>query len=111
MRVSPKDSSNREIHVQLTILTDWKVTDSLQLDLVLDTLTKPVIETTRDKKEAIRYSSKNPEVFVVFEKPTVSTHYTQNKEQITVWSSHWAAVNFPKQLKKYQQVLKIYHEK
>lgn len=111
MQITPKDSSNREIHVKLTILTDWKVTDSLQLDLVLDPLTKSVIQTPRDKKEGIRYSSKNADVFIVFETPSVSTHYTQSKEKITVWSSNWASVNFPEKLQKYQMVLNTYHEK
>ncbi|MNK02243.1 hypothetical protein D3C87_200630 [compost metagenome] len=112
MQVTPKDSSNHEIHVELTILTDWKVSDSLKLDLVLDTVTKGSIETGHGKKEAIRYSSsKNPEVFVLFETPTMSTHDTPSKEKITVWSSYCASVHFPKRLVKYQKVLDVYHEK
>lgn len=111
IRVTPKDSTNREIHVILEILIDWKISDVLEVDLVLDPAANAHIETGEKEVEAIRYRLRDSEVFVDFEKPNLFTYYNQNKELMTDWVSHYACVNFPQRLKKYQQVLNIYHEK
>ena len=111
IRVVPKDSTGQEIHVILEVLTDWKISDYLELDLILDPEANARIQTGRKKVEAIRYRLKDSEVFVDFEKPVPFTYYNQDNELITSWASHWALINFPKELKKYQQVLEIYFEK
>lgn len=111
IRVVPKDSTGQEIHVILEILTDWKISDYLELDLIMDPEANARIQTGRNKVEAIRYRLKDSEVFVDFEKPVPFTYYNQDNELITSWTSHWALINFPKELKKYQQVLEIYFEK
>ena len=111
IRVTSKDSTNREIHVVLEILTDWKISDSLEVDLVLDPAAKPRIKTGKKEVEAIRYRMRDSEVFIDFEKPGSFTYYNQDKELITAWVSHYAWINFPQRLKKYQEVLEIYFEK
>lgn len=111
IRVVPKDSTNREIHVILEVLTDWKVSDYLEADLILDTEANSFIETDKKQVEAVRYRMKGSEVFVDFEKPVAYTYYNQDNQLITTWQSHYAWINFPKELKKYQQVLEIYFEK
>lgn len=111
IRVVPKDSTCHEIHVVLEILTDWKITDYLEADLVLDPGANARIKTDDKEVEAVRYRMKNSEVFVDFEKPVSFTYYNQDKELITTWQSHYAWINFPKELRKYQKVLEIYFEK
>lgn len=111
IRVTPKDSTNREIHLKLEILTDWKLSDTLEIDLVLDPAANPRVKTDGKEVEAIRYRVRDSEVFMDFEKPVSFTYYNQNRELITDWVSHYAWINFPQQLKKYREVLEIYHEK
>lgn len=111
IRVVPKDSTCREIHVVLEILTDWKISDYLEADLVLDPEANARIDTGEKDVEAFRYRLKNSEVFVDFEKPVSFTYYNQDKELITAWQSHYASINFPTELKKYQKILEIYFEK
>ncbi len=111
IRVVPKDSTNREIHVILEILTDWRISASLEADLVFDPAANARIKAGKKDVEAVRYRMKNSEVFIDFEKPVSFTYHNQNKELITTWVSHYAWINFPKELKKYQQVLEIYFEK
>lgn len=111
IRVIPKDSTNREIHVIVEVLTDWKISDSLEVDLVLDPTSNYRIKISKKEVEAVRYRSKDSEVFVDFEKPVSFTYYNQDKELITNWVSHYARINFPQQLKKYQEVLEVYFEK
>lgn len=111
IRVLPKDSTNREIHVILEILTDWKITDTLQVDLIVDPDANARIKTGKKEVEAVRYRMKDSDIFVDFERPRSFTYRDQNKQLTTVWISNYALVNFPQQLKKYQEVLEIYFEK
>lgn len=111
IRVVPKDSTSREIHVILEVLTDWKISDHYEVDLVFDPEANVRIDTGEKDVEAFRYRLKDSEVFIDFEKPVSFTYYDQDHELITSWASHWAVINFPKQLKKYQEVLDIYFEK
>jgi hypothetical protein len=111
LRVVPKDSTNREIHAILEILTDWKITDTLRFDLVLDPAANARIEAGKKVVEAVRYRMKDSDVFIDFEKPESFSYYDQNKELITSWISHYARINFPEKLKKYQEVLEVYYEK
>lgn len=111
IRVIPKDSSNREIHVIVEILTDWKISDSLEVDLVLDPASNPRIKVGKKEVEAVRYRLKGSEVFVDFEKPVSFTYYNEDKKLITDWASHYVWINFPQRLRKYQEVLEVYFEK
>ncbi len=67
----------------MEVLTDWKVSDYLEADLILDSETTIFIKTDKKKVEAIRYRMKGSEVFVDFEKPVAFTYYNQDKELIT----------------------------
>ncbi|MDF3028832.1 MAG: hypothetical protein K0S23_3139 [Fluviicola sp.] len=111
IRVMPKDSTNREIHVIIEILTDWKISDSLEVDLVLDPTLNSRITTSNKEVETVRYRLKDSDIFVDFEKPVLFTSYTQDKELTSYWASHYAWINFPQRLKKYQEVLEVYFEK
>lgn len=79
IRVVPKDSTNLEIHVILEILTDWRISDSLEADLVFDPAANARIKAGKKDVEAVRYRLKNSEVFMDFEKPVSFTYHNQTR--------------------------------
>ncbi|WP_343636667.1 hypothetical protein [Fluviicola sp.] len=114
LEIYPKDSVNREIHVKLEILENWKIVDSAAFDLYLDTSRLEFIAVDDRKYEAIQYRSKDNTVRVNFEKPEKHESILENGMEWVYWSCNYATVNYAStynRFKKYRKVLKVYYEK
>jgi hypothetical protein len=98
--------------VEVELLLDWKMKHSVIYHCQLDTSARNH-HFMLDSLEipAIRLFDPAHHLEILIQKPVKHVGYTQNKEEITHWSSYFAVVTFPAPFNKYWKRDVYFHEK